>query len=179
MNRAADYLDAFKVLEELTGDCPEHGQFRRFRTARGEFGRCEPCKEAEIKKAEAEARERARAERVEWLLATSKLPERFVRKDFDNYNASTAGQKKALAECRKYVADLRPRIEAGSCLVLIGPPGVGKTHLLAATVRAAIHSLFDSRYSTMTGFLWQRSKAHGLGMARSWGATSPARGCLS
>lgn len=153
MNRAADYLDGFKVLEELTGACSEHGQYRRFRTARGEFGRCELCKEAQIKKSEAEARERARAERVDWLLATSKLPERFARKDFDNYNATTTGQKKALAECRNYIANLQQKTGAGSCLVLIGPPGVGKTHLLAATTRAAIHSLCDSRYSTMTGFL--------------------------
>lgn len=145
--------DGWEILERFTANCPEHGDFERVRTKHGERGRCPACEEVGRQRHEAELQERLRAQRIEGLLESSALPARFARKDFDNYNASTTGQKKALAECRKYVADLRPRVEAGACLVLIGPPGVGKTHLLAAIVRASIYCQCSSRYSTMTAFL--------------------------
>lgn len=145
--------DGWEILERFTASCPEHGSYERVRTRHGERGSCPACEEVGRLRRDAEMQERLRSQHIESLFASSALPARFARKDFDNYNATTTGQKKALAECRKYMASIKSRVEAGSCLVLIGPPGVGKTHLLAAIVRAAIYAECYARYSTMTAFL--------------------------
>lgn len=147
--------DGWQILERFTANCPEHGDYQRILCTKGERGSCQACEEAGERKRMLELEQRAKAERVERLLTFeySALPARFARKDFDNFNASTAAQKKALAACRSYVANCAERVAAGSCLVLIGPPGIGKTHLLAATARGAIHSACFSRYTTMTAFL--------------------------
>lgn len=154
MNHINQYTpDGWQILEEFSANCPEHGDYKRVRTTRGERGSCEPCEEAGRQKREAEMQARLRDQHIENLLEYSGLPARFARKDFDNYNANTPAQKKALAASRKYIADIQQRVAAGSCLVFIGPPGIGKTHLLAAIVRAAIYTECSSRYATMTAFL--------------------------
>lgn len=145
--------DGWEILEKFTANCPEHGDYQRVRTRHGERGSCHACEEVGRLRAEAEMQARTRAETIERLIEYSGLPARFRSKDFDNYNASNQSQKKALATCRKYVAEIQSRVNAGSCLVLIGLPGVGKTHLLTATTRAAAHSLCHSYYTTMTAFL--------------------------
>lgn len=47
-----------------------------------------------------------------------------------------AGKKAAVEACRRYVYDFPSHIREGRGLVLIGPKGTGKDHLLVATLRA-------------------------------------------
>lgn len=143
----------FPVLGEIEETCPDHGTYKRFQTRVGVRGQCPACEELgeQRKKAEEQAQQRAR-----WIveyLRLAWLPERFKGKGFDAYEPRTDAQRKALRASRQYVEDIQARVEAGAGLVLIGPPGVGKTHLLAGLVESAVRSLCFSRYTTMTGYL--------------------------
>jgi DNA replication protein DnaC len=60
---------------------------------------------------------------------------RYVDCDFANYKTSTPEQKAAVAKCREYVRDFRTNLERGFSLVLIGPKGTGKDHLMVAVVK--------------------------------------------
>lgn len=142
-----------EVLEEAVERCPQHGEFRRARTKDGWRGRCKQCRELEGQRIEAESEARMRAQQAIGLLSRAELPPRFASKGFDDYRPATKGQAKALAACRQYVAELDQRIDSGACLVLIGPPGVGKTHLLVALVREVAQQLVRARYATTMGFL--------------------------
>jgi cell division protein ZapE len=74
------------------------------------------------------------------------LPARFAQVSFDSYDVSNASQVSALSTIRALLDAPAPRqrrwgratepAEARG-LYLVGPPGIGKTHLLAAAFRAA------------------------------------------
>lgn len=115
--------------------CEEHGPFsqkinvifgKEFKTG------CPEC--SRIRNEEEEARKQAHDALLERMRMAEKLgsaliPKRFTGKTFDGYVAKTAEQKEALRICRKY-ADVFPEIfETGRCLLLLGKPGTGKTHL--------------------------------------------------
>ena len=49
---------------------------------------------------------------------------------------------------RRYEATIADRVAAGEGLTLLGPPGVGKTHLLAGLTTAACRSGFRAQYAS-------------------------------
>lgn len=115
--------------------CEDHGPFsqkinvifgKEFKTGCPECGR--------IRAEEEEARQKAQKANQERLRMAEKMgaaliPKRFTGKTFASYIATTKEQKEALRICRKY-ADVFPEIfETGRCLLLLGKPGTGKTHL--------------------------------------------------
>ncbi|KAA8694637.1 DNA replication protein dnaC [Pseudomonas caricapapayae] len=117
--------------QQTTGMCDDHGQFPQ--TVNVIFGRvfktgCPDC----MRIAKEEDAERARIkERYELSLkfGAALIPKRFATKTLTGYIADTTGQKEALRVCRKYV-DRFPEISAtGRCLLMLGKPGTGKTHL--------------------------------------------------
>jgi DNA replication protein DnaC len=70
------------------------------------------------------------------LVADARIPPRYARCTLDNFlvypNEKLAS---ALAQARKF-ADAFPAVQKGLCL--IGPPGIGKTHIAAAVLRRLI-----------------------------------------
>lgn len=66
---------------------------------------------------------------------TSSVPLRFADRTLDNYEPDTPSQKAALAACREFLDGLY------KSLCLIGPPGVGKTHLAAGVFAACKSTL--------------------------------------
>lgn len=73
------------------------------------------------------------------LAEATGLEGRYLDATLDNYKPRTPGQAEALAGCRRFVTGLHawdgiaPLVERN--LLLLGPPGTGKTHLLAGVVR--------------------------------------------
>ncbi len=60
------------------------------------------------------------------------IPERFRELTFKTYQASHPGQINALRECREYAENWTKTRQAGKCMLLVGGPGTGKTHLAVA-----------------------------------------------
>jgi DNA replication protein DnaC len=123
------------TMHSMIRHCEKHGDFDLYY-----HGKCEGCA--------AEERERRaqieRQEREDALRAYSRIPARFAGKGFDTYRPRTRRQAQVLLACRKYASEPR-----AACVTLIGPPGVGKTHLLCAIADHMIaHHLLAARYIT-------------------------------
>ncbi|MCU1758740.1 ATP-binding protein [Pseudomonas sp. 14P_8.1_Bac3] len=140
--------------------CEDHGPFsqkinvifgKEFKTGCPECSRMRNEEEAARKQAQEALESRLRmAEK----LGAALIPKRFTGKTFDAYKAATPEQKEALRICRKY-ADVFPEIfETGRCLLLLGKPGTGKTHL-AVSIANQIMSVSNATavYRTVGGLL--------------------------
>lgn len=65
------------------------------------------------------------------------IPKRFWGKTLDNFEITE--QNRSVVEFfRDYAEHISDRIEAGTCIVLTGRPGTGKTHLACALLTVAI-----------------------------------------
>lgn len=146
--------------ETYQGTCEHHGDFTgtlsviigvTFRTG------CPTC--AEIRKAkeaqeEIDAQARQERERIQRKLGAAMIPHRFVSKTFADYRADSDGQKKALSICKEYADNFREHFDAGRCLLLLGKPGTGKTHLAAAIANQLVTTTAATAiYRTVSGIL--------------------------
>lgn len=83
--------------------------------------------------------------------AASGIPPRFIGKSLGGYMTHTPQQKCALHACKNFVDEFNPR--SGRCMILVGPPGTGKTHLcsgMLALIAAAGHTTLYTRAITAT-----------------------------
>jgi DNA replication protein DnaC len=141
------FLHGFAILEEGTGTCEQHGEYQSLKTRHG-WSDCGACQAAEAQKRQQEAADRLHVQRVEQLLEYAKLPQRFKDKTLNTYRAQTKAQERALGACRAYFEEAAARVRVGACLVLLGPPGTGKTHLLCAMVRGLAMQEVFAVYAT-------------------------------
>ena len=86
-----------------------------------------------------------RAANVERLLADSRIPKRYLHCSFDNFLKYQNEKLLGALACARRFAEAFPVVDKG--LFLIGPPGVGKSHLAVAALRQVIltrgaHGLF-------------------------------------
>ncbi|WP_448647109.1 ATP-binding protein [Pseudomonas mohnii] len=102
--------------KELKSGCPECG--RKIREEAEEAERANKAMELHMA--------------MERKLGAALIPKRFVSKTLDGYVATTLEQRKALNTCRRYAAEFLQIAESGRCLLLLGKPGTGKTHLSVA-----------------------------------------------
>jgi DNA replication protein DnaC len=146
--------------EKFSGDCEQHGAFagtistilgRTFRTG------CPQC--SEIRKQQEAAAEHAEVarqaqERAQRKLGAALIPARFVGKSFADYLATTPAQDKALRICSEYAANFADNAKVGRCLLLLGKPGTGKTHLAASIANHIVtHTSSTAVYRTVGGIL--------------------------
>lgn len=124
--------------QQITGLCDDHGQFpqkltvifgKEFKTTCPECSRIRLAEEAE--RAQAQEAQASRVRMAE-KLGAALIPKRFAVKTFAGYIAATAEQQKALKTCARYAAEFKQIAAAGRCLLLLGKPGTGKTHLSVA-----------------------------------------------
>lgn len=107
----------FRVLgKELKSGCPECGRIIRAKAEAAELAN----RAMELRMA------------MERKLGAALVPKRFASKTLDGYVATTTEQRKALNTCRRYAAEFPQIAETGRCLLLLGKPGTGKTHLSVA-----------------------------------------------
>jgi len=146
--------------ETFQGNCDQHGDFigsvtvifgKTFRTG------CPKCADVrKAKEAQDEIDDQARQERdrIQKKLGAAMIPHRFVSKTFADYRAESEGQKKALSVCREYADNFRTHFDAGRCLLLLGKPGTGKTHLAAAIANQLVTTTAATAiYRTVGGIL--------------------------
>jgi DNA replication protein DnaC len=156
MTSSRDFLKSlpeFEALEAIECECPMHGKYLQKRVKLGaQILPGTPCPECERENERAMMAEQARKNRiasVETLLRNSGIPARHRGKNFDGFDARTQAQRHALNVASKYAEAIAAKAEpAGASLLLIGPPGTGKTHLAAAIGEAAANALQGIAYTT-------------------------------
>jgi len=136
--------------------CEKHGPYSstETRVLRSTFrSPCPQCKQALAEKERAEAVERSRHE-LAWKMGDALIPKRFKDRTFDTYTANNPGQVKAKARCVKYAAEFEQNLSAGRCMIMLGNPGTGKTHLGISVAQAIMAtSGHTAAYRTLGGIL--------------------------
>ncbi|MFV7431035.1 ATP-binding protein [Pseudomonas shirazica] len=152
-------------------ECEKHGSFEQKVTmllGKALRSLCPEC--ARIAKEEREAR--AEAEQalnvrlaISRKLGDSLIPKRFADRSLSNYKAEHKGQAEALRFCRHYVKtfgneqDPKSIRGSGRCMVLLGKPGTGKTHLGAGMANDLMRSTSHSAVYRTVGSILQAIRA--------------------
>lgn len=92
-------------------------------------------------------------------LGDALIPKRFEKRTLANYSAENEGQRKALSFCRHYVKVFDEIVESGRCMVLIGRPGTGKTHLGVAIANELLHKTSRTAVYRTVGSILQAIRA--------------------
>ena len=95
------------------------------------------------------------------LLAAAQIPRRYLDKGFDAYSPRNKSQESALKTSIQLVENY-PRIQQG--LLMMGPCGVGKTHLAAAVLKAlVVEKQIAARFVDETELLRRLQYSYGPG----------------
>lgn len=151
--------------QKITGVCEDHGQFPQ--TVNVIFGRefktgCPEC--ARIRSEEEVARKQAQEAqairiRMAEKLGAALIPKRFAGKTFSSYVATTSEQQKALRTCTRYASEFQQISESGRCLLLLGKPGTGKTHLSVAIANEIMATSSETAVYRTIGSVLQAIRA--------------------
>lgn len=76
----------------------------------------------------------AEASPTHWI--DQAVGQRYQRCTLDGFETPTAGHVQAVEKCRDYVKNFGKYAQDGISLILSGPRGTGKDHLMVATIRA-------------------------------------------
>ena len=137
--------DGAPPIRTQPAECEKHGSFDQKVTVllgRELKGGCPECLRANSVERETTAKANEAYEQRLSLarkLGDALIPKRFLTRTLDNYQTEHDEQRRALKFCRHYVATFDQIREVGRCMVLIGKPGTGKTHLGVAMANELLH----------------------------------------
>jgi len=114
--------------------CPYHYVYKI--TVSDENGNSELKIETEMDKCEHLEAKTILAKKDKYF-ASCRLGKRFIDRRFDNFITEEYNTE-ALHVCYNYVASIKERLQDGKGLLLMGPVGTGKTHLVASMIHEAI-----------------------------------------
>jgi len=157
---------------DYQGECEQHGPFtgRIMTGLKSEIrSGCPVCSEEKRIEREAEEAEQRRKDAEEsrkryiaGKLKSAAIPPRFQGKSFSDYVADTDKQAKALAVCTEYAESFDSHYDAGRCLLLMGKPGCGKTHLAAAIAAYLCENTrYFAVYRTLPGLIQEIRATYG------------------
>lgn len=143
---------------------------------------CGECNRLANEKREAEELERksvmARYE-MSVKLGSALIPKRFQGKTFEAYEVERPEQQNALNKCMEYAENFAAHKRVGRCMLLLGKPGTGKTHLSIAIANHVMTNTRDTAvYRTLGGVLQDIRESYdgGTQTNESWilkGLTTP------
>lgn len=147
-------------------DCAKHGTYQAKVIeimGRKITSHCPTC--AAEEKAREDARENlakteAQARRIEHLFQRAGIPHRFKGRSFENYEAKEEGQERALRISKAYAEHWTEMQERGTCLILSGKPGTGKTHLACAIANAVIEKGTSALFITISDAMRSIKRAY-------------------
>ena len=154
------YDISVKPPEPYQGHCDNHGEYTG--TVSYILGRqlksyCPKCSEeraAEEAKRSAESAAILKQYRISEKLGAAAIPLRFKHKSLSDYIAETDRQKHALSVCREYAENFSEHYRSGRCVMLMGLPGTGKTHLACGVANHLIREAGRTAvYRTVGGML--------------------------
>ena len=86
-------------------------------------------------------------------LGRAEIPERYRDKSLDDYVATSKSQRRMLLEARTYVANFDSYRRTGTCRILIGKMGTGKTHIAMGIAKALIYDGFNVMFTSLPQIL--------------------------
>jgi DNA replication protein DnaC len=136
---------------KVAGHCEQHGAFEKVLPSSYKgAATCDVCNEekrTQEKAQELAARiEKQRLDELEWFASNARIPSRFRAVGFEDFRADTERQRRARDVVAAYADAVVRKEHRGSWLVLIGPPGTGKTMLAAAACNAVAAKTCKARY---------------------------------
>lgn len=94
-----------------------------------------------------------RQRRVESAARLAAVPPRYLGKDFYAFVASIPEQEQVRDRCFSYARSFDNVMAVGANLVMIGPPGTGKTHLSCAIIQNILGRGFTGLFVTQSDLL--------------------------
>lgn len=155
------FEEKFGVLAKAAAACdmPGHGPYVSVTTKHSETpSGCPECSDIARRERDVAEQHAMQAEfvkqRLEKKLGSACIPKRFAGKAFADYRTESPVQEKNLRECRAYADNFIANHAAGRCLLLLGKPGTGKTHLAAAIAwQVMTETRHTAVYRTVGGIL--------------------------
>ena len=95
-------------------------------------------------------RRAARQAAMERAIGRAGIPRRFRQHSFEDYAADSEAQLRALTLAREYATNFAAIRERGNCLLLVGGPGTGKTHLACAILGQVITAGHSGLFLTVS-----------------------------
>jgi len=143
-------------------DCPRHGPYSRTEGV-PEFvpARCSRCTSSASSELENAKQTHARAAQMYQRWQRSEVPKRYRCCTVASWQP-LPGQEQAAEMLDAWRKDLHARREDGEGLLLMGAPGIGKTHLLAGLVAEGATTI-DRIYHLDRGYENLEEKLSGLG----------------
>lgn len=134
--------------------CPLHGDYSD-PTGRYRRWECPQC-QREAQRVESDWRAHWRA--YEWWLNQAGIPRRYRNRTVRNWKPD--GQDKSVVDLVNcYIDTLIGRFEAGDGLTLLGPPGIGKTHLLIGVISKACGHGIQAMYAVWPDLIEARRQS--------------------
>lgn len=93
---------------------------------------------------------------------SSDIPYRFRSSTLATWKREGKANEAIGAAMDRYVANLQGHLASGTGVLLLGPPGLGKTHLLTAVIAEAIKQGFNARYAVWPDVLTEVKNAFNL-----------------
>lgn len=157
MQHAVDLMAPItaRSFEVGTFRCEVHGDFEGKAVRFGDTVRepmCPRCMaDGNLRELEEVNRQReaSRLKTLAELLGHSGIPQRYIQRGFDTYQAVTADQERALNVAKEYAVKFGDMRKSGEGLTLIGTPGTGKTHLATSICKAVIRGGGTAFFTTL------------------------------
>ncbi|WP_176216943.1 ATP-binding protein [Andreprevotia lacus] len=133
-------LAALGAPATRSATCPQHGDYTSRKWLGSIWSKCPQCSAAQAEASRHDAERRAaQASSAHWQqqLQQAAIPPRFLDRTLHNYQATQAGQQRALAFAHAYAAALAGPA-SGRSAIFSGERGTGKTHLAIGIAQQAM-----------------------------------------
>jgi DNA replication protein DnaC len=147
----------FVVAEHGTATCSTHGEYQQTKYQSGRVTKCPECERereqqriADEKKKLEQAEAIKKSQLINKLLGDAGIPKRYINKTFSDYVISNPDQQDTANDVKAFAKEFsRPDGHSGRCLIFVGNPGTGKTHLAIMLAKHVIQKCQGTaRYTT-------------------------------
>lgn len=146
--KMADMLQTDKTIK--SENCEKHGDYESRNIIAKIWSKCPKCSaemEADRKRIEEEKSISEKHRVWKMRLGEAGIPDRFVTRTLDSYQATSAGQKVAWEFATSYAEQFDRVMETGRSAIFCGKPGTGKTHL---AIGIALHVMTKGKCAMFT-----------------------------